>query len=209
MNIAVLASGNGSNFSAIAKAVQRGVIKANLKLLITDKQQAFARRRADKFNVKNLFINPDNFSSRLEFDKHIVKILKKEKIDLVVLAGFMRIISPYFVKSFKNKIINIHPAALPAFKGKNAIQRALDYGCPTTGVTVHIVDEKIDHGPIILQETVKINPKMTCAQLENKIHTLEYKLYPLAIKLFAEKRISIKGRKVIIALPGAKRGSFC
>ena len=119
MNIAVLASGNGTNFEALAKAAEKGYFKANIKLLLTDKKGAFARKRAEKFGIKDIFINPKGFRSRLDFDKKIVSILRKEKISLVILAGYMRIISPYFVKSFKNKIINIHPALLPAFKGRH------------------------------------------------------------------------------------------
>jgi phosphoribosylglycinamide formyltransferase-1 len=196
MNIAVLASGNGTNFEAIAKAVKKGYIKANLKLLIVDKEKAFARVRAKKFSVPDKFVSPKNYASRLNFDKAIVKILKKEKIDLVVLAGFMRVLTPYFVKSFKNKILNIHPALLPAFKGVNSIERAYKYGCKVTGVTVHFLDDKVDHGPIVLQAEVKITKNMTLAQLETKIHNLEHKLYPLAIRLCVEKKLKIRGRKV-------------
>ncbi|MFH1504353.1 MAG: phosphoribosylglycinamide formyltransferase [Candidatus Omnitrophota bacterium] len=187
MNIAILASGNGTNLEALAKAAKKGYFKADIKLLITDKKEAFARIRAKKLGLKDIFINPKDFSSRLEFDKEIVKILKKEKTDLVTLAGYMRIISPYFVKIFKNKIINIHPALLPAFKGVRSIERALKHGSKITGVTVHFVDEKIDHGPIILQESLKIKKNETLKELEKRVHKLEHKLYPLAIKLIIEK----------------------
>ncbi|MCM8830859.1 MAG: phosphoribosylglycinamide formyltransferase [Candidatus Omnitrophica bacterium] len=198
MNIAVLASGNGTNFEAIAKAIKKGYIKANLKILITDREDAFVRVRARKFKVKEIFINPKNFKSRLDFDKQIIKILKKENIDLVVLAGYMRILTSYFVKAFRNRILNIHPALLPAFKGIDAIKRAYNYGCKITGVTVHFVDEELDHGPIILQEAVKINATDTLEKLEQKIHNLEHKLYPKAIKLFIEKRLKTKKRLVCI-----------
>lgn len=199
MNIAVLASGNGSNFEAIAKAVKKKYIKAKIKLLITDKRGAFVRKRARRFHIADMFINSKDFKSCLSFDKTIVKLLKKEKIDLVVLAGYMRILSPHFVRSFKNKIINIHPALLPAFKGVDSIKRAYDYGCKVTGVTVHFVDEKVDHGPIILQEAVTISKKDTLKTLEAKIHRLEHKLYPKAIRLYVEKKLKIKSRNVKIA----------
>lgn len=198
MNIAVLASGNGSNFQAIAKAVKRKYIKSNIKLLITDKKDAFVRKRARKFKVPDIFFDPKDFKSRLSFDKAIVKVLKKEKIGLVVLAGYMRVLSPYFVKSFKNKILNIHPAILPSFKGVDAIARAHRYGCKVTGVTVHFVDEKVDHGPIILQEAVVISKNISVKKLEGKVHKLEHKLYPLAVKLFTEKRLKVKNRHVKI-----------
>jgi len=198
MNIAVLASGRGTNFEAIAKAVKKGFIRAKLKLLITDKENAGVRERAKKFAVKDIFIDPKNFKTRKGFDREVVRILKKEKINLVVLAGFMRIITPYFVKAFKNRILNIHPAILPSFKGVGAIERAYNYGVKVTGVTVHLVDEGVDTGPIILQEALKIREKESLQSLEERIHKLEHRLYPLAVKLFLERRLKIKGRKVEI-----------
>jgi phosphoribosylglycinamide formyltransferase-1 len=198
MNIAVLASGNGTNFEAIAKAISCGCIKADLKLLVSDKKDAYARVRAEKFRIKNIFIDPNDFKSRLDFDKALVKLLRKEKTNLVVLAGFMRILTPYFVRAFTGRIINIHPAILPAFRGEHAIERAYKYGCKVTGVTVHFVDEKVDHGPVILQGTVTIKEDMRLREIEKQIHALEHKLYPLAIKLIAEKRIRRTGRYVKI-----------
>ena len=147
-NIAVLASGSGTNFQALAKAICKQKLKAKIKLLITDKRNSFVRKRAESLGIGDIFIDPQEFKSRLEFDKKIVKILRKEKIDLVILAGYMRIISSFFVKSFNQKILNVHPALLPAFKGANAISRAFKYGCKVTGVTVHFIDEKVDHGQI-------------------------------------------------------------
>lgn len=191
MNIAVLASGKGTNFEAIAKAVKRGYLKANLKLLLTDIKSAYVRTRAKRFGVPDIFINPKEFGSRLEFDKELARILRQEKINLVVLAGFMRILSPYFVEQFKNKILNIHPALLPAFRGEKAIERAFYSGVKITGVTVHFVDEKVDHGPIILQEALRINRSKGLKCLERKIHRLEHKLYPLAIKLVIEKKVKM------------------
>lgn len=198
MNIAILASGNGTNFEAIAKAVKQGYIKANIKLLLTDKENAFVRKRAARFNIRELYIDPRKFNSRLDYDKEILGLLKKEKIDLIVLAGFMRILSLEFVKFFKNKILNIHPALLPAFKGEDAIRMAYDCGSKVTGVTVHFVDEKVDNGPIILQEAVSIDEGMTLPELEEKIHRIEHKLYPYVIKLYIQKRLKARGRHVKI-----------
>lgn len=191
INIAVLASGNGSNFQAILKAQKKGVFNANIKLLITDKKKSYVRIRAKRLGVNDVFIDPHEFKTRLEFDKKLAGILKKEKIHLVVLAGFMRILTPYFIKTFKNKILNIHPSILPAFKGANAIKDAFNYGVKITGVTIHFVDEKVDHGPIILQEAVKIKPQMKIEKLKSAIHKLEHRLYPLAVKLFTENKISL------------------
>lgn len=185
MNIVVLASGSGSNFEVLAKAFK-------IKLLITDKKNAFVRQRAKRLKVRDVFLDP----KKSNFNKALFGLLKKEKAGLVLLAGYMRILSPYLVKKFKNRIINIHPALLPAFKGTNSIKRALDYGVKVTGVTVHFVDDKVDHGPIILQEEIKITPKMTLAQLTKKTHQLEHKLYPQAVKLFLNKRLKVRGRVV-------------
>jgi phosphoribosylglycinamide formyltransferase-1 len=198
MNIAMLASGNGSNFQALARAVKRGYIRASIKMLVVDNKDAYVRVRAKRFKIKDIFIDPKQFKTRIDFDKALFKILKAEKIDLVVLAGFMRIVSPYFVKAFKNRILNIHPALLPAFRGEHAIERALTYGCKVTGVTVHFVDENIDCGPIVLQGVVTIEKGMKLSDLEKKIHRLEHALYPKAVKLFVEKKLNVKNRIVTI-----------
>ncbi len=196
-NIAVLASGNGSNFQAIAQAIKSKKLKGvAIKVLIIDKRGAFVRKRANKFKIKDVFINPKDYKSRVSFDKAIIKVLKKEKIQLIVLAGYMRILSPYFVRTYKNKVINIHPALLPSFKGTDSIKRAYDYGCKVTGVTVHFVDENVDHGPIILQEAIEIKKEMKLSVLEAKIHKIEHKLYPQAIRLISQKKVKIKGRHV-------------
>lgn len=199
MNIAVLASGRGSNFEAIAKAVRNGYIKAKLKLLIVDKPKALARTRAKKFAVKDVFVDPKKHSSRRELDKAIIKVLKSEKIDLVVLAGYMRILSPYFVRSYKNKILNIHPSLLPRFRGKEAIERAFKSKAKLTGVSVHFVDNQVDHGPIILQAKIRIKKGMSLASLEKAIHQVEHKLYPKVIKLFIEGKLKIRGRSVKVS----------
>jgi len=199
MNIAVLASGNGTNFEAIVSSVEKGKLKnATIKLLISDKKDAFVLKRAEKHKIKSLFIDPKIFESRILFDKEIVRIFRKEKIGLVVLAGFMRILSPYFVKAFKNKILNIHPALLPSFKGKSAIKEAYEYGVKVTGVTIHFVDNGVDHGPIIFQKALKIKEKESLDSLEIRIHRLEHRLYPEAIKLFIQRRLKVSGRKVTI-----------
>jgi len=197
-NIAVLASGNGTNFQALAEAICKQKLKAKINLLITDKKNSFVRKRAKSLGIRDIFINPRECKSDMEFNKEIVKILKREKVDLVILAGYMRIVSSFFVKSFNQKILNIHPSLLPAFKGTNAISRAFKYGCKVTGVTVHFIDEKVDHGPIILQKTVAIKKGMSEKNLEEKIHKLEHKLYPQALKLILDKKVKVKERYVKI-----------
>jgi phosphoribosylglycinamide formyltransferase 1 len=198
-NIAVFASGRGSNFSAIVKAVKKGKIKGNLAILVCDNHQAGAINRARRAKVKVAVVLRKDFVARSDFENRIIQILKDNKIDLIVLAGFMRILSPEFVRAYSGKIMNIHPSLLPAFKGEQGIKDAFDYGVKITGVTVHFVDEEMDHGPIIIQGPVKIEENDTLEKLEEKIHKLEHKLYPAAIELFLEGRLRIFKRKVKIA----------
>ena len=198
MNFAVLASGRGTNLQAIINAVKNRKIKAYLKLVVSDKKDAYALTRTRKAGIKNIFIDPAPFENREDFDREILKSMKNEKIDFVVLAGFMRILSSYFIRAFKNKILNIHPALLPAFKGAHAMKDTYDYGAKVTGVTVHFVDEKVDHGPIILQEALAVHSGDSLGTLEKRIHAVEHQLYARAIDLFARKRLKISGRKVKI-----------
>ncbi len=198
MNIAVLASGNGSNFQAIVEAAHDKKIKSKIKILVVDVETAFARQRARKYGIRDIFINPAGCKDREEFDKKIIEVLEEENIDLIVLAGFMRILCSFFVAKYKDRILNIHPALLPSFKGDAAIKDAYEYGVKVTGVTVHFVDEKVDSGPIILQQAVTVSSDDDIKSLEEKIHKVEHKLYLKAIQLIEEGRISVQARRVII-----------
>lgn len=198
MNIAVFASGRGTNFSAIIRAVKKGLIKANLSLLVCDNPQAGAIARAKRAGVKVALVKREDFSTKEDFEAKIIQHLKEEKIDLIVLAGFMRIIGSGILGEYKDRIINIHPALLPSFKGAHGIKEAFDYGVKVTGVTVHFVDEKTDHGPIILEAVLKIEEADTLESVEEGIHKIEHKLYPEAIRLFVEGKLRIEGRKVKI-----------
>lgn len=189
-NIAVFASGRGTNFSAISRAVKKGKIKAILALLICDNPAAGVIGRAKRAGIKVALVKRET---------EIVRYLEENKIDLIVLAGFMLILSPEFVHRYKGRILNIHPALLPSFKGTEGIKDAFNYGVKLTGVTVHFVDELMDHGPIILQAHVRIRENDTLASLEEKIHKIEHKLYPQAIKLFVEGRLRKEGRRVKIS----------
>jgi phosphoribosylglycinamide formyltransferase-1 len=195
-NIAVFASGRGTNFNAIARAVKRRALKINLALLVCDNPKAQVLDKAKKMKVKACLVKREDFASKQDFEKAIIGHLKKNKINLVVMAGFMRLLSPFFVRAYKSRIINIHPALLPSFKGAHAIKDAFDYGVKVTGVTVHFVDEDMDHGPIILQKEVGIKELDTLASLEAKIHKVEHQLYPEAIRLIAQGRIKLRGRRV-------------
>lgn len=198
MNIAIFASGRGTNFSAISRAVKKGLIKANLSVLVCDNPKAKVLGKAKRANIKVALVRREDFTSKKDFENRIIQHLEDCKIDLIVLAGFMRILSPEFVKKYKNKILNIHPAILPSFKGAEAIKDAFEYGVKVTGVTVHFVDEEADHGPIILQAPLKIEENDTLESLEAKIHKLEHRLYPQAIGLFIEGRLKIEARMVSI-----------
>ena len=199
MNIAVFASGRGTNFGAIIRAVKKGKIKANLSLLVCDNPKAAVINKAKRAGIKVALVKREDFSSKNDFEARIIQRLEENKIGLIVLAGFMRILSPELVQKYKGRILNIHPALLPSFKGEEGIKDAFDYGVKLTGVTVHFVDEEMDHGPIILQKEVAIEETDTAESLESKIHKLEHKLYPEAINLFVEGRLSIEGRKVRIS----------
>ena len=155
-NIAVFASGYGSNFSAIATAIKGKKIRANLALLVCDNPKAPVLKKAKKANVEAALVLRAGFSSRKDFEARIISYLKENNIGLIVLAGFMRILSADFVNKYKGRIINIHPSLLPAFKGEHGIKDAFVYGVKVTGVTVHFVDEQMDHGPIILQQAVLV-----------------------------------------------------
>ncbi|OGW75094.1 MAG: phosphoribosylglycinamide formyltransferase [Omnitrophica bacterium RBG_13_46_9] len=198
MNIAVFVSGNGSNLQAIIDAASRKNIKAKIAVVVSDNREAYALERARKAAVDTFVLDPKGFASREDYDKEVIKELERRDVGLIVLAGFMRLVSDSFVRKYKNKIMNIHPSILPSFKGTHGIKDAFEYGVKRTGVTVHFVDEKLDHGPIILQESVSVDENDTLEKLEEKIHKLEHKLYPEAIRLFTEGKIRIDGRKVRI-----------
>ncbi|MFH1868891.1 MAG: phosphoribosylglycinamide formyltransferase [Candidatus Omnitrophota bacterium] len=198
MNIAVLCSGNGSNFQAIVDAKKKGIFKPEIALMVCDNPDAYAVKRAEKEGIKTFIAERKNFPSKIEFEQSIIAKLKEHDIGLICLAGYMRLLSGDFIAKYKNKILNIHPALLPSFKGAHAIKDALDHGVKITGVTVHFVTEDMDAGPIILQEPVNVQENDTEDTLADRIHKVEHRLYPEAIKLFTGKRLSTIGRKIKI-----------
>lgn len=202
MKFAVFISGNGSNLQAIMDAIQAGEITAELSLVISDREDAFGLKRAEQAGIKTVVFNPKNYTNPQSVDRDIVAHLKNEQIDFLVLAGYMRLLTPFFIKEFPQRILNIHPALLPSFKGIHGIKDAFTYGVKLTGVTVHFVDEKMDHGPIIAQEAVKIQEDDTLETLEEKIHSIEHRIYPKAVQLFVEERLKVSGRKVKVLPKG-------
>ncbi len=198
MNIAIFASGQGTNFQAIVDSIKAGRIKAKVVLMVCDNPKAYALERAKREGIKYLLVERKNFKTRREFEDTIIRNLEKEDVELIALAGYMRILSAEFVQRYRNKILNLHPALLPSFKGTEAIKDALNYGVKITGVTVHFVDEQMDHGPIVIQEALQIEDGDTEETLASRIHELEHKIYPEAIRLFVEGRLKIEGRHVRI-----------
>jgi phosphoribosylglycinamide formyltransferase-1 len=198
INIGVLASGRGTNLQAIIEAIEDGKIEGKIKIVISDHPNACALKRAQQYLIDTRYIDFKEFKNREDYDKEIIKTLKEKKIDLVVLAGYMRILSPYFIRTYQNKIMNIHPALLPSFIGLHAQKQAVEYGVKVSGCTVHFVDEGIDSGPIILQKAVEVSDDDTEESLTEKILEEEHQIYPQAIQLFCEGRLVIKGRKVLI-----------
>lgn len=197
-NIGVLISGRGSNLQAIIDACERGEIPAKVACVISNNPSAFGLMRAKKHNLPSVIINNKDFKDKNTYELEIVKVLKKYKVDLVCLAGYMRIVGKVILDHFPNRIINIHPALLPSFPGLHGQKQALEYGVKVSGVTVHFVDEGCDTGPIILQKTVPVKGNDTEETLSSRILEQEHKAYPEAIKLFCEDRLKLEGRKVVI-----------
>jgi len=199
VKIAVFVSGNGSNLEALLAAEKKNDLAgAEIALVVSDKSGAYALERARKYEKKTFILEKKDIPDREEYDKKIAEELEKEKIDFVVLAGFMRILSKYFVAKYQNRLLNVHPALLPAFKGAHGIKDAHDYGVKVTGVTVHFVTNELDSGPIILQKAVQIKEGESIESLEKRIHRTEHLLYPEAVRLFAEGKIETDGKKVRI-----------
>jgi len=197
LKLGVLVSGRGSNLQAIIDAIERGEIDAEIKIVISDREDAYALKRAEKHNIEHMFIDPKNYKTREEYDKRLVEELKKRDVELVCLAGFMRLLSPYFISQYKNKIMNIHPALLPSFPGLNAQKQALEYGVKFSGCTVHFVDEGCDTGPIIIQAVVPVFDNDTVETLSERILKEEHRIYPKAIWAYSKGLLKIEGRRVI------------
>ena len=198
LKIAVLVSGRGSNLQAIIDAIESGKINGVIEVVISNKEDAYALERAKRHNIEGIFIDSSSYKNKDDYDRAIITILEKKDIGLVCLAGFMRILTPYFVNKYKRRIINIHPSLLPAFPGLEAQKKALDYGVKFTGATVHFVDEGVDSGPIIIQAVVPVLDTDTPEILSERILEEEHRIYPEAIKAFAEGRIVVKGRRIVI-----------
>lgn len=198
LRIAVFASGNGSNFQALAEAIRDGGIPASIELVVCDKPSAYVLERAAKLGIDTYVFRPKQYPKREAYEAEIVAELKRRGIDLIVLAGYMRLITPVLVEPYYGRMINIHPALLPAFPGINSVKQALDYGVKITGVTVHFVDGGMDTGPIIAQRAVEVLPGDTEDSLSARVHAVEHELLPLVVRWIAEGRVALNGRIVSI-----------
>lgn len=193
--LGILLSGRGSNFEAIARNVQAGKIPAEIAVVISNKQEAMGLERAKEMGLETRFI-PSKGKEREAFDREVVAALKDFQVDLVCLAGFMRILSPYFVREFSRRILNIHPALLPSFPGEDAQGQALEHGVKFTGCTVHLVDEGMDTGPIVCQAVVPVEDDDTPETLAARILREEHRIYSEAICLLLEGKLRFDGRRV-------------
>ncbi|ODP27396.1 phosphoribosylglycinamide formyltransferase [Paenibacillus sp. PK4536] len=200
--IAVFASGEGTNFQAMVDAWQKGYFGATeattIELLVSDKPQAPVVQRAIQAGVDTYVFRPKEYSSREQYEIEIVAELERRGIDLIVLAGYMRLLTPTIVNPYMGRMINVHPSLLPAFPGKDALGQALAYGVKLTGITVHFVDNGMDTGPIVAQQAIEVQPHDTAETLAERIHEIERKLYPQVVAQIAQGKVTLEGRQVIV-----------
>jgi len=196
--IAVLVSGSGSNLQSIIDATEKGEIPCRVGIVVSNKADAYGLERARKHGIPTEVISHKDFPSREEFDARLVEILRKSGATLVCLAGFMRVLTPVFVRAFPNRILNIHPALLPSFPGTHGPGQALNHGVRFSGCTVHFLDEGVDTGPIIVQAVVPVYDDDTEETLAARILVQEHRIYPMAIRLFFQGRLKVEGRRVRI-----------
>lgn len=197
--IGVLVSGSGTNLQSILDSCKAGRIDAEVVVVISNKPDAYALERAKNAGIDTVILESKGFAVREDYDRELVKILKKRNVELVILAGFMRIVTPVLIKEFPMRIMNIHPALLPSFPGLNVQKKALEYGAKFSGCTVHFVTEDVDAGPIIIQAVVPVYENDTEETLRERILEQEHRIYPQAIQLFSEGRLKVEGRRVRIS----------
>ncbi|HEY7321292.1 MAG TPA: phosphoribosylglycinamide formyltransferase [Candidatus Binatia bacterium] len=196
--VGVLISGSGTNLQSIIDAIEAEELDAKIQLVLSNRAEAYGLVRAKKHGIPVEVLDHKRFSSREDFDQAVVDILRDREVELVVLAGFMRLLSPVFVRAYSNRIMNIHPALLPAFPGLHVQKKALEHGVRFSGCTVHFVNEECDEGPIIIQAVVPVFPDDTEESLAARILEQEHRIYPRAIQLYSEGRLRIEGRRVFV-----------
>lgn len=209
LRVGVLASGRGSNLQAVIDAIEAGTLDARIVVVISNKKDAMALERARKHGLADVFLDPKPFAglpdSREAYDRAVLDVLRKHDVELVLLAGYMRIVTSVLVKAFENRMMNIHPALLPSFPGLDAQKQALAHGVKLSGCTVHFVTEGVDEGPIIIQAAVPVLEGDTPETLAERILKEEHKIYPKAVQLYAEGRLNVEGR--VVRISGASGGA--
>lgn len=198
VNVGVLVSGSGSNLQSIIDNIEKGSLPAAIRIIVSNNPAAFALERAKKHGIPAAVIEHTGFANREDYDRKVVETMKAHDVELVVLAGFMRVLSPFFLRSFPMRVMNIHPALLPSFPGTHGQKKAFDYGVKFSGCTVHFADEGVDTGPIIIQGVVPVYDTDTEETLSQRILKEEHRIYPQAIRLYAEGKLRVEGRKVRI-----------
>ena len=198
VNIGVLVSGSGSNLQAIIDNAEKGLLDADIGVVISNNPGAYALERAKKHNIPAVVIEHSDFSEREDFDQKMIEVLRSHSVELVVMAGFMRVLSSMFLEAFSMKVINIHPAILPSFPGLHSQERAFEYGVKFSGCSVHFADEGVDTGPIIIQAVVPVYDSDTDETLSARILKEEHRIYSQAIQFYAEGKLEVVGRKVRI-----------
>jgi len=207
LHVGVLASGSGTDLQSIIDASEKGMINAEVTVVLCDKKEAYALQRAKNHHIPGFFVDPKG-KTKQQHEHEINDLLKKHDVELLVGAGYMKLLSPEFVKQWYGRLINIHPALLPSFKGTNGQGDALNYGVKISGCTTHFMDTEMDHGPIILQAAVKVLPGDDRDALASRILAVEHQILPRTIQLYAQKRIHIHGRIITIS-PGDSWTTLC
>ncbi len=198
LKLGVLISGSGTNLQAIIDRIATGTLDAEVALVVSSRPDAYGLKRAEAAGIQTLTLSKEIYKDPMVADEVIATELKQHGVEYVIMAGYMRMVHAPILASFPNRVVNLHPALLPSFKGAHAIQDAYDYGVKVTGVTVHFADDNYDCGPIIAQSPVPVEEGWTVDELEEHIHAVEHELYPDVIQLLAEDRVHVEGRKVII-----------
>ncbi len=205
--LGVLISGSGTNLQSIINSIKKGSLKGEIGVVISNREDAYGLIRAKNENIPSFVVSHKIFKSREEHEKEIVKILKNHGVDVVVLAGYMRLITPFFISHYPEKILNIHPALLPSFKGVDAQKQAVEYGVKIAGATVHMVDENMDSGPIIIQGAICVSEDDTRDRLAEKILKVEHRIFPQAISWLIEGRIGVQGDKTVLKIDPSKKSA--
>lgn len=203
LKIGVLISGSGTNLQSLMDSIEAGCINGSIEVVISDKSSAYGLERARQHKIDAVFVNQKDYESIESYNEAVIKELESRRVELVVLAGYLKILSARFIETYRNRIINIHPSLIPSFCGKGYYglkvhEAAVRYGVKVSGATVHFVDEEADTGPIILQETVEVDIEDTAETLQQKVLKVEHRILPLAVKLYCEGRLEVQGRRVRI-----------